>query len=367
MKINKIEMNGYTLYHIPNKKFKTFTIGAYFFRPLDKKGLVENSILSNILMKYNQKYPSEQKFSHHLEDLYGMSLYVGFSRIGLVNNMNFIIRSINDKFLENCEENLFQEAVDLLNDAINLPYFNEEYFALEKSLLIEDIERVYDNKNQYATLKFVDIMYPNETCKFYVIGDIDLNTVKTAFDKISFNTYQKEELNFLDLETKQIEKVNEIIEKQANKQSIVLMGYRSEIRENDELYNGMFLLNHMLGGFFHSTLFQEVREKHSLAYSISSDYNSRKGTFVIHAGISADQFSKFKDIVNKIIEDYQNGIIDDDTMKLTKKMLINAQYKLADQPSYGASAIIKEVSDLKEKSPEEKAASIEKITNYESS
>ena len=31
MKINKIEMNGYTLYHIPNKKFKTFTIGAYFF------------------------------------------------------------------------------------------------------------------------------------------------------------------------------------------------------------------------------------------------------------------------------------------------------------------------------------------------
>ena len=227
MKINKMEMNGYTLYHIPNKKFKTFTIGAYFFRPLDKKGLVENSILSNILMKYNQKYPSEQKFSHHLEDLYGMSLYAGFSRIGLVNNMNFIIRSINDKFLENCEENLFQEAVNLLNDTINLPYFNEEYFALEKSLLIEDIERVYDNKNQYATLKFVDIMYPNETCKysvassyqeakkvtlddvkneyeklmmakkvFYVIGDIDFNDVKIAFDKISFKTYKEEQLNF---------------------------------------------------------------------------------------------------------------------------------------------------------------------------
>ncbi|MFR7880161.1 MAG: M16 family metallopeptidase [Christensenellales bacterium] len=181
--------------------------------------------------------------------------------------------------------------------------------------------------------------------------------------KLVFNTYQKEELNFW-IETKQIEKVNEIIEKQANKQSIVLMGYRSEIRENDELYNGMFYLI-ICWGIFHSTLFQEVREKHSLAYSISSDYNSRKGTFVIHAGISADQFSKFKDIVNKIIEDYQNGIIDDDTMKLTKKMLINAQYKLADQPSYGASAIIKEVSDLKEKSPEEKAASIEKITKDE--
>ena len=52
-------------------------------------------------------------------------------------------------------------------------------------------------------------------------------------------------------------------------------------------------------------------------------------------------------------------------MRQLKKMLINAQYKLADQPSYGASSIIKEVSDLKEKSPEEKAASIEKITKDE--
>lgn len=132
-------------------------------------------------------------------------------------------------------------------------------------------------------------MYPNETCKysvassyeeakkvrldnvkeeyeklmmakkvFYVIGDIDLNTVKTAFDKISFNTYQKEELNFLDLETKQIEKVNEIIEKQANKQSIVLMGYRSEIRENDELYNGMFYLIICWGDFFIRPFFKKL-------------------------------------------------------------------------------------------------------------
>ena len=51
------------------------------------------------------------------------------------------------------KKNLFQEAVDLLNDAINLPYFNEEYFALEKSLLIEDIERVYDNKNPICNIE----------------------------------------------------------------------------------------------------------------------------------------------------------------------------------------------------------------------
>ncbi len=399
MEINKIEINGYTLYHIPNKKFKTFTVGAYFFRPLEKKGLIESSILSNMLMKYNQKYPSEQKLSHHLEDLYGMSLYVGFSRIGLVNNMNFVIRSIDDKYIDNSKINLLTESIQLLHDTIMLPYFDSEYFNLEKSLLIEDIERVYDNKTQYATLKFIDLMYANETCKysvassyneaiqvtlddikneyqdlmmakkvFYVIGDFDFEYVKSIFNQTFLSICFKNndyKLQFLDYETKQIEKINEVIEKQENKQSIVLVGYRSEIRENDILYNGMYLLNQMLGGFFHSTLFQEVREKNSLAYSINSDYNAKKGTFVINAGISAKQFNKFKTIINKIIRDYQNGFFDDETMNLTKKMLINAQYKLADQPSYGSNAIIKDINDEKEKTLDEKVASISNITKEE--
>lgn len=396
MKINKIEMNGYTLYYIPNKKFKTFTVGAYFFRPLNKDGLVESSILSNMLMKYNQNHPTEQALSKYLEEMYGMSLYVGFNRSGLVNNMNFIVRSVNDKFLKDCDCNLFTTAVDLLNDTINLPVFTSDGFTLEKNLLIEDIKRVYDNKNQYATLKFIEAMHPHETCRysvasslnraqeinltdveneyqnlmkakkvFYVIGDIEEDLVKEAFAKIKFEETFDGKLEFLDYETKTIEKINEVIEKQNNNQSIVLKGYRSEIRECDDLYNGMFLLNNMLGGYFHSTLFQEVREKNSLAYSISSDYNSAKGTFVIHAGISANKFNKFKEIVNKIISDYQNGLIDDKTMEITKKMLINAQYKIADQPSYGVSAIIKEVAGIEEKSTEEKVEIIKKITKEE--
>ena len=58
MKINKIEMNGYTLYHIPNKKFKTFTIGAYFFRPLDKKGLDRKSTRLNSSHSGQSRMPS---------------------------------------------------------------------------------------------------------------------------------------------------------------------------------------------------------------------------------------------------------------------------------------------------------------------
>ena len=393
MTFNKIEMNGYTLYHIPNKKFKTFTIGAYFFRPLTKEGMIESSILSNILMKYNQNYPTEQLLTKYLEDLYGTTLYVGFNRNALVNSMSFIIKSINDEYLIDNQIDLFKETIRLLNDTINLPVFEEDKFNLEKELLIEDIERVHDDKVQYANLQFIKAMYPNEQCRhsiasmkeeakevmlddikkeyesllkakkvFFVIGDFDFNKIVEEFKLISFEESNVSNLNFLDYETKEILEVNEIVEHENNNQSIVIMGYRTEIRENDELYSAMFLLNNMLGGFFHSTLFQEIREKHSLAYTVHSEYSSKKGTFAITAGISANKYQEFKDIVYNILNDYKNGFIDDEIINLTKKMLVNAQYKIADQPSYGMNTIIKDISGGRELTLEEKVDIINGIT-----
>ena len=392
MEFNKIEMNGFTLYHIPNNKFKTFTIGGYFFRPLKKEGMLETSILSNMLMKYNQNYPSEQLLTKHLEELYGTSLYVGFNRMALVNSLSIVIKMINDDYIDDKNIDLFNETIKLLNDTINKPLFDEQKFNLEKELLIEDIERVYDNKVQYATLKFIKTMYENETCRhsiasmqeeaknvtledvkkeyellfnskkiFYVIGNIDFNRIVEAFKQVKFEETLVDNLEFIDYETKEIEKVNEIIEQENNNQSIILMGYRTEIREKDELYPAMFLLNNMLGGFFHSTLFQEIREKHSLAYSISSDYSSKKGTFVITAGISSNKYKEFKELVENIINDYQQGFINEETINLTKKMLINAQYKIADQPSYGLGAILKDINNETERSIEEKIESIQNI------
>lgn len=396
MELNKIEMNGFTLYHIPNNKFKTFTIGGYFFRPLKKEGMLETSVLSNMMMKYNQNYPSEQLLTKHLEELYGTSLYVGFNRMALVNSLSFVIKMINDDYIDDKNIDLFNETIKLLNDTINKPLFDEQKFNLEKELLIEDIERVHDNKVQYATLKFIKTMYENETCRhsiasmkdeaenltledvkkeyelifnskkiFYVIGNIEFERIVNAFKQLKFDDVKIDELKFIDYETKEIEKVNEIIEYEHNNQSIIIMGYRTEIREKDELYPAMFLLNNMLGGFFHSTLFQEIREKHSLAYTINSDYSSKKGTFVITAGISASKYNEFKEIVQNILNDYKNGFIDEETINLTKKMLINAQYKIADQPSYGLGNILKDINGESERTIEEKIETIANIKKEE--
>jgi predicted Zn-dependent peptidase len=61
----------------------------------------------------------------------------------------------------------------------------------------------------------------------------------------------------------------------------------------------LLILNTILGGSMSSRLFQEVREKEGLAYSIYSflESHSDTGAFVISAGTTADKFSRIMDIV----------------------------------------------------------------------
>ncbi len=393
MEINKIEMNGFTLYHIPSDKFKVFTIGAFFYFPFTTEGLAERSLLSSYLTKCNNNFQSKKDFSGYLTDIYGMTNYATFGKTGLSHCMNFIVRSINDKYLKDANINLFKEAVKVLNDTINNPYFNEDYFKQEKHLLLEDTYSLMDNKFQYATKQFLDIMYKDEKCKypsygsieqienmtfdsfkvvynnlfnskkvFFVIGDISKEDVIKEFEIFDYEPVTIDELNFLDTETKLIEQVEEKIEEKDHNQSIIIMGYRSEIRVKDEQYRGMFLFSLMMGGFFHSSLFQEIREKRSLSYSVNSDYNSKKGTFAIYAGLSANKIDEFKEVVTNIIEDYQNGNIDDEVFELTKKAIIANHYKLADRSSDGISLVVNDVMGIANSTIEERNEKINNIT-----
>ncbi len=395
MEINKLKIKNFEVYHIKDTKFKTFTVGIYFLSPLNEKELSYKSILSNYLTKCNDKYKTEKELTTYLKKMYGMDLFCSYGRTGLVTSMNFIVRSINDKYL-NDNINLLEKSVTLLNDTINNPWFNVKQIELEKKLLIEDINRLYDNKSQYATKRFIEIMMANEKARFssvgtiedvksinmeslkksyqnmlsdkkliYVIGDFEEENIISAFENFEVLPMNDVNLEFIDYETKEIEKVTEVIEEQNNRQSIVLMGYRSEIRVNDKLYEPMVFLTGMLGGFFHSTLFQEIREKRSLAYSVNCDYNSRKGNFAIFAGISAQDYEEFKNVVNNIITNYQNGLIDDDDIELTKKGLINNIYKSADQQTYGIQFILNELAGIKTKTIEEKVEIINSITKEE--
>jgi hypothetical protein len=109
------------------------------------------------------------------------------------------------------------------------------------------------------------------------------------------------------------------------------IGLRTTIHNRMSEQPALNMANAILGGFSQSKLFTQVREQHSLAYSVSSRMiDSSLGLLMISAGIDLDKKQMTYDIICRQLEDLQAGKITDSEMKLTKALLINGITSLAD-------------------------------------
>lgn len=84
------------------------------------------------------------------------------------------------------------------------------------------------------------------------------------------------------------------------------------------------MYNIVLGGGANSKLFQNVREKESLAYSAGSSYVRRKDSIFIKTGIEIQNYDKALKVIEKQIEDMKNGNITDDEIKYAKELIIES-------------------------------------------
>lgn len=390
----KLKVKDENIYFQQTDKYKTILIGMFLFTPFQKKHLAERSIISALMTKSNLEYPNEQDFQIYRQELYDMGIQVGISRVGQTSVFTLYINIVNPKYLtENID--LLEKAVDLIQTSLLKVDFDESKIEKEKRLLIQDLEGIYNNKAQYANQQFVKIMFENEmlsirstgeiedikkvstkTLKtahkemlkfprlFYVAGDVCEEEIKKAFEKLDLpkTSGSLEELSFLDDETKTITEVKRVTETQNISQSILCIGYRSQVRLDNPLYLGMHLLNGMLGQFFHSTLFQIIREKHSMAYYVGSDYNARKGNFAIIAAIDQQQYDKVVSLVTEIMEDYRNKRISEEILELTKKAYISKMQKFEDSQLAMIPNIYSEISGIEILTLEEKIERIQKVT-----
>ena len=107
-------------------------------------------------------------------------------------------------------------------------------------------------------------------------------------------------------------------------QSIVELGYHFSTQYGDKTHIPLIVLNGLLGGFAHSKLFVNVREKEGLAYTISSSIDIFSGMMRIYAGIDRKNRTKTVSLIYRQIADFKKGHFTDEALNQTKKMLRNA-------------------------------------------
>ena len=91
------------------------------------------------------------------------------------------------------------------------------------------------------------------------------------------------------------------------------------------------IYNSILGGSANSKLFQNVREKASLAYTASSSYYRFKNNIFINCGIEIGNYDKALEIIKQQIEDMKKGDFTEGEVENAKQGIIAAIKSIDDE------------------------------------
>lgn len=351
---------------IKSEKFKNNAISLVIPLDLDER-VTEYNLIAALLKRGTKNYPTSKAIWEHLQNLYGAVFDIVVTKKGEKLFLNFYIQCINDAYaLEG--EPLLKEAVDFLYEVVTNPLvsekgFDESYFETEKENLRDLIKSRTDNKDGYALERVQELITEGEPYAIYKYGDVDrLDSIKNEdlpalwqeiynnnprFLFACGNIDEKALGNKAALLTNTIGKdisipkthfkkeVKEVKDLMEVNQGKLCLGYRTNTTIFHGDYFALAVMNSILGGGTHSKLFNEVREKNSLAYYSYSFIEKFKGLLIVSCGIDSSNYEKARDICKTQMEEIKAGNISKEEIFSAKKKLISDLKTITDsQYSY---------------------------------
>ncbi|CAI8805008.1 MULTISPECIES: EF-P 5-aminopentanol modification-associated protein YfmF [Bacillus] len=390
------ELGGLRVHMIPTDKYKTNTFVFRFKAPLNEETVTERALLPYVLQSATEKLPSVIRLRQYLEELYGSSLAVDVSKKGEDHIISIYVDIANETYLQDAPP-LFEKALSMLSDIVLHPAtegsgFLSSIVESEKRALVQRIEATYDDKMRYANERLIEEMckvepyrlsangqkervasITNETLyryyqnvlaedemDLYIIGDIDEDAVDLVGKYFSIAPRTAKDKNVI-LHKRNNEE-QEIVEKQELKQSKLNIGYRTYITYRDEDYFALQLFNGLFGGFSHSKLFVNVREKNSLAYYAASRFESHKGLLFVMSGIEAKNYEKAVEIIKEQMKAMQNGDFSEEEIHQTKSVIQNQILEAIDTPRGFVEMLYHGVIAERTRPVEEWLTGIERVT-----
>ncbi len=353
--------NQIDLYVCRNPKFKTNLIQFVIVTPLNKDTVSKNALVPFMIYRGSKKYPTSKDFKIILDELYGAELTVSVWKRGENQIINFALKIVNEKYLPT-DDPLLEKGFSLLRELILSPMLTEEFFDQERKFIIKEIKSLINDKYSYSLARCYQEMCPNEPyglhklgeiedhqklthrqvveqynsllleskIVFFVIGDVNKERVyQDVNQNFTFEHKQDPEINNTIIKS-DVDNIKEVEDGLNVQQGKLVMGFRTATTRSDELYYPLIVYNGILGAFPHSKLFQNVREKSSLAYYASSNIESTKGLLMITSGIEFANYTKAKDIIIEQVEKVKKGDITDDELEWTRKSIINQYLSSAD-------------------------------------
>ena len=409
---------GVNIYTRQTEQFKTMSFAIKFTTSLHEETAAARTVLANVLEDSTARYSTRTQFRQALEELYGAVFYADTNKRGNEHIFTIYAESVNDEYLKNPDIPVFDQLLSIVRDSLFEPnlvdgLFSEEIVNREKQTIADRIRSVYNDKTRFANKRMLELirsgqpaaqsangteetvlavtsqslyqtyesMIHNDTIDIYVLGDMtDEQMIEQVQKQFPFAKDSRSS-HHVKSSTQSSEHISpkHIREKQDMKQGKLNMAYSTSVDFYHSDYPKMQMMNGVLGGFAHSKLFVNVREKESLAYYCSSSYASQYGLLYIMSGIDAEQAEKTAGLIEQQIDSMKQGNISDLELRQTFALLSNSirssfdsakgqieiydQYKLLDE-QFTADKLIEKWQGVTKEDVQKMANTLKKEITY---
>lgn len=345
MKYKKIDLNDYEIYYLNTNKFKTIDILTFFISDYDKSDITKDNVITEFLINTNNRFKDEVSMSKNNMELYEPRISI--NDVFTTKHAKMIdMRFLNEKYTEEgmnkktidfyyslifdpnidkggFDKTNFDITVDKIKSRIKMDKEMPRVIAFNNFIknIKEDVPLKVDSSPKLKDLKFnrkeLYDYYKNEIDKskvvVFVTGEINddlINVIKSNLDKkVKKNDYEIQK--YFDLD--KVIKAREIVKKTDFNQSIIYILYKIYNMTRRERNVILPVLNEILGGSS-SKLFNNVREKNSLAYYVYSSFAPTSSMLYLSAGIEKSNYKKAVKLMKEQVNELVNGNITDEEL-----------------------------------------------------
>ena len=359
---------GVTLRHCRDTRFKQGCLSFQLVRKMDKAESSLNALLPSVLLRGTVNCPDLRSITEHLDELYGASVSALVRRTGDYQTTGVYCGFMDDRFALPGDQVLrpmlqFLEEV-LLDSPLEDGAFLSTFVESEKKNLIATIESERNDKRAYANNQLLKVLCAGDSFGLPRMGETA--EVASITPKALYDHYQKilrespieifyvgsgdidavaellmPLLNRLDRNPRELPpqtiltpgEKQDVVETMDVAQGKLVMGFTVPISNRCKEFAAMQVLNVLYGSGMTSKLFQNVREKLSLCYSVGSGYYGTKGIVLVNAGIDFDKEELTRSEILRQLQLCKEGEITEAELKSAKEALLSSLRGTHDSPS----------------------------------
>ena len=351
MKFKVFNNKKFNLHVLNVNNFRSSHLELIFRCKFDSKKAAAFALLSDILTDASKDYPSSKYVVRHMEESYILDFYGSFTRNGKVMQTYIICDYVDPRYID--EKNYLNNVYDFIFNMLKNPLikdgkFDSKLFDLAKRRMLTDLKSYADDNNFLSMNKALKIFAEDTPTSFHMYDMIDFVSnltneelyeyyldlinnssvdifVTTSTDSKVINELVKSNYPF---KKTSYESYNELIyhnnrllpkkvvDKSKFKQSTIVMVFNvNNINMFEREFVMPYFLNVLNTSDLNSKLYDALRNKNGLCYSVQSSCFDRSNIILVRSTIKVGYEKKAIRLIKKCFNDMKNNVTDEEFVR----------------------------------------------------